>query len=44
VSGRAGELSVEGFTGNDKAAHIAQFRQMDTTLLAKLRARWAKTP
>jgi hypothetical protein len=44
VSGKNGDFSIEGFTGNDKAAHIAQFRQMDTTLLAKLRARWAKTP
>jgi hypothetical protein len=44
VSGNAGQLSIEGFTGNDKAAHIAQFRQMDSTLLAKLRARWAEPP
>lgn len=44
VSGKAGALSIEGFTGNDKAAHVAQFRQMDSTLLAKLRERWAKLP
>jgi hypothetical protein len=44
VSGKSGDFSIEGFSGGDKAAHIAQFRQMDTTLLAKLRARWAKTP
>jgi hypothetical protein len=42
VSGKSGSFSVEGFTGDDKAAHIAQFRQMDTTLLPKLRERWAK--
>ncbi|MES1183812.1 MAG: hypothetical protein ABUL60_08345 [Myxococcales bacterium] len=40
VSGKSGDFSIEGFTGDDKAAHIVQFRQMDTTLLAKLRARW----
>jgi hypothetical protein len=44
VSGKAGQFSIEGFTGNDKAAHIAQFRQMDSTLLTKLRARWADAP
>jgi len=43
VSGKSGAFSIEGFTGDDKAAHIAQFRQMDTTLLPKLRERWAKT-
>jgi hypothetical protein len=42
ISGKAGEFSVEGFTGNDKAAHILQFRQMDSTLLAKLRERWRR--
>ncbi len=42
VSGQSGGFSIEGFTGNDKAAHIAQFRQLDSTLLAKLRARWAR--
>jgi hypothetical protein len=41
VSGKAGDFSIEGFTGEDKAAHIVQFRKMDTTLLSKLRARWA---
>jgi len=41
VSGSAGNFSIAGFTGNDKAAHIIQFRQMDSTLLAKLRERWA---
>ncbi len=40
VSGKAGHFSIEGATGDDKAAHVAQFRQMDATLLAKLRARW----
>lgn len=40
VSGKSGNFSIEGFTGEDKAAHIAQFRQMDRTLLSKLRARW----
>jgi hypothetical protein len=44
VSGKSGDFSIEGFTGNDKAAHIAQFRQMDSTLLAKLRERWSKAP
>lgn len=42
VSGSLGDFSIEGFTGDDKAAHIVQFRQMDTTLLSKLQARWAK--
>jgi hypothetical protein len=42
VSGKAGNFSIEGFTGDDKAAHIVQFRQMDTTLLSKLRERWTK--
>jgi hypothetical protein len=41
VSGQSGDFSIEGFTGDDKAAHIVQFRKMDTTLLSKLRARWA---
>lgn len=40
VSGKVGDFSVEGSAGNDKAAHVAQFRQMDTALLSKLRARW----
>jgi hypothetical protein len=44
VSGRSGEFSIEGFTGGDKAAHIAQFRQMDETLLSKLRQRWSALP
>jgi hypothetical protein len=42
VSGKSGAFSIEGFTGNDKAAHIVQFRQMDTTLLSKLGARWSR--
>ena len=41
VSGRAGSFSIEGSAGTDAAAHVEQFRQMDTTLLAKLRARWS---
>lgn len=40
VSGKSGSFSIDGFTGDDKAAHIAQFRQMDKTLLSKLHARW----
>jgi hypothetical protein len=44
VSGKSGNFSVEGFTGDDKAAHIVQFRQMDRTLLAKLRERWTPRP
>jgi hypothetical protein len=40
ISGQAGKFSIEGFTGDDKAAHIVQFRQMDKNLLSKLRARW----
>ncbi|HEX2875494.1 MAG TPA: hypothetical protein VHP33_29785 [Polyangiaceae bacterium] len=40
ISGRSGDCSIEGFTGEDKAAHIVQFRQMDVNLLSKLRARW----
>ena len=40
ISGKSGNFSIEGFTGEDKAAHIAQFRQMDVNLLSKLRARW----
>jgi hypothetical protein len=42
VSGRSGAFSIEGSSGEDKAAHIAQFRQMDSTLYAKLRARWSR--
>jgi hypothetical protein len=42
VSGKAGNFSIEGFTGDDKAAHVVQFRQMDSTLLSKLRERWTK--
>jgi len=42
VSGQAKDFSIEGFRGDDKAAHIAQFRQMDKTLLPKLRERWAR--
>jgi len=41
VSAKVGNFSIEGFTGNDKAAHIIQFRQMDSTLLSKLQQRWA---
>jgi hypothetical protein len=44
ISGKSGNFSIEGFTGDDKAAHIVQFRKMDTTLLSKLRARWAAAP
>jgi hypothetical protein len=40
VSGKSGSFAIEGFTGDDKAAHIVQFRQMDTTLLSKLDERW----
>lgn len=40
ISGKSGDFSIEGFTGEDKAAHIAQFRQMDVNLLSKLRERW----
>jgi hypothetical protein len=40
ISGKSGSFSIEGFTGDDKAAHIVQFRQMDVNLLSKLRARW----
>jgi hypothetical protein len=40
VSGEFGNFSVAGFTGDDRQAHIVQFRQMDTTLLSKLRERW----
>ena len=42
VSGKSGQFSVDGFTGNDKAAHIVQFKTMDATLLAKLRERWSQ--
>jgi hypothetical protein len=41
VSGDAGAFSIEGSAGDDKAAHITQFRRMDATLFSKLRARWA---
>lgn len=41
VSGQAGAFSVQGSAGEDKAAHIAQFRRMDETLFSKLRSRWA---
>jgi hypothetical protein len=41
VSGKAGSFSVEGSAGEDAAAHVAQFRQMDATLFSKLRARWS---
>lgn len=40
VSGKSGNFSIDGSTGDDKAAHIAQFRQMDKTLLSKLHERW----
>jgi hypothetical protein len=42
VSGQSGAFSVEGSAGEDKAAHIAQFRQMHSTLYAKLGARWSR--
>jgi hypothetical protein len=42
VSGTSGAFSIEGSAGDDKAAHIAQFRQMDVTLYSKLRARWSR--
>ena len=42
VSRKAGAFSVEGSAGDDKGAHITQFRQMDTALFAKLRARWTR--
>jgi len=44
VSGKSGDFSIEGFTGGDAPAHIAQFRQMDSTLLSKLRERWSSAP
>ena len=44
VSGKSGNFSIDGFTGEDKAAHIVQFRQMDKNLLSKLRERWASRP
>jgi hypothetical protein len=44
VSGKSGGFSIEGFTGDDKTAHIVQFRQMDTSLLSKLHARWSGPP
>ncbi|HEY6078059.1 MAG TPA: hypothetical protein VIW29_04615 [Polyangiaceae bacterium] len=40
TSGKSGHFSVEGSTGSDAPAHIAQFRQMDATLLSKLHMRW----
>lgn len=40
VSGRAGLFSIEGFSGIDAHAHVVQFRQMDSSLLPKLRERW----
>lgn len=43
VGGKAGDFSIEGFSGDDAPAHIAQFRQMDTTLLSKLRERWRRS-
>ena len=42
VSGQSGAFSIEGSAGEDKAAHISQFRQMDSTLYAKLGARWSR--
>lgn len=41
VSGKAGSFSIEGSAGVDAAAHVAQLRQMDVSLLSKLRARWS---
>lgn len=41
ISGQMGSFSIEGSPGNDKAAHVVQFRQMDVKLLSKLRARWS---
>lgn len=41
ISGQAGSFSIQGFSGDDAPAHIVQFRQMDVTLLSKLRARWS---
>ena len=38
VSGGVGAFSVEGSPGDDKAAHITQFRQMDATLFSKFGA------
>jgi len=40
VSANVSGFSIEGSGGADKAAHIAQFRQMDAGLLSKLRKRW----
>jgi hypothetical protein len=40
VSAQVGAFSVQGSAGEDKAAHIAQFRRMDETLYSKLRVRW----
>ena len=42
VSGTSGAFSIEGARGDDKDAHIKQFREMDVTLFAKLRARWSR--
>jgi hypothetical protein len=42
VSGQSGAFSIEGSPGEDKAAHIEQFRQMDAKLYSKLRARWSR--
>lgn len=42
VSAKAGNFSIQGFDGNDKTAHIVQFRQMDRTLLSKLHDYWAR--
>jgi hypothetical protein len=40
ASGKFGDFTIEGSGGEDKAAHVAQLKQMDETLLAKLRKRW----
>lgn len=42
VSGKSGAFSIEGSAGDDKAAHITQFRQMDSALYSKLRDRWSR--
>jgi hypothetical protein len=42
VSAKSGDFSIQGFDGNDKTAHIVQFRQMDQTLLSKLQERWSR--
>jgi hypothetical protein len=41
VSGESGSFSIQGSPGTDAAAHVEQFRQMDTTLLSKLQTRWS---